>query len=218
MTITSGNALILWLLCNDNTDAALSAGGNALLNAGIQTPIFSGSFILGYYCQNITAGGAISVTRSGGDIMAAYLAEYSGLAQSGGLAGSFTTNPQPGGPGDGTDAITSGLVAVTAPCMQFGITIDSSGAVNPANPSNTGTIGAGTGWADRGNWVDSVARAVSRFEDLRSTVSGNVAATFTLGGNKGFGDFISASFALPEPGQSAAPQVSSLSSFNLGPG
>ena len=197
LTVTLGNQLILWLVCNDATSAALSAGGNTLLNAGIESPAFGGSNIFGYYC-NITTGGAISVTRTGGDILAGYLAEYSGLNASGSLAGAFTTNPQAGGPGTGTDAVTSGAVSVTAPCMQFGMTSDSGGTSNPNSASNTGTISAGTGWTNRGNWVDSAAVAVSRFEELRSTSSGSHAATFTLTGNKQFADLHSASFALPE--------------------
>ena len=206
INVTAHNSLIVWAVTNDpNVVAITDTVGNTYVPAGFST-IFGGAFISAYYVQDALPG-VTAVSRTGGDLLGIYITEYSGLANSGALAGAFVFGDAATN-GLGTDVLTSGAVAVsTVPATVFAMTID-VGGMNAGVTANSGSFTPGTlkawtgrttGWAD----TSTPANMTGLAEDLVVTSAGGVAATFGTTGNKQFGNSMTAAFALPNAAAAA---------------
>lgn len=196
ITVTAGNALIIWIFTLNGGSQTVSGNGNTYTYIGT-SPNFS-NFLSAYYCQNANSG-ATAVATSDTGAFALIVQEESGLATSGGLAGAIVFNDQ-ASPGTVANTLTSTACNVTtAPATVFAIAVDVAGVQSAA--ANTGNMNAGTtlawnsrvtGWATAG-----VVTAIA--EDIEVLTAGNVTATASVTGNKGFASFVTAAFALPEP-------------------
>lgn len=190
LTPTPGNTLIIVTnQASASTPTLTDTGGNSY-SAPVSTANLGQALVL-YLCQN-TLGGSNTLTAHSNstNLSALYVAEYSGLVQSGGTLG-YAGQGQ-NGPGAGADSVSSGTFAFSAvPAMIFALSIDQTGSNVPV---------AGTGFTGRGslfaNYTGGV-RAIS--EDQRIVTPGTYAGTFAPSVSGHTGDlFLTIAFALQE--------------------
>lgn len=150
--------------------------------------IFS-SGLFAYVCQDSKGGANTITTHSNSTNLAAvYASEIGGLQRTGGILGSAVLGQN--GPGAGTDAVTAGTFAITAPAFLFGFVSDFQASGNVITP--------GTGFAGRASvWGGNTGGAHAFAEDRRILTGGSFGSTFTA--STGSADiYVSLGIALAE--------------------
>jgi hypothetical protein len=195
-TATAGNTLVVYA----NT---VTAGSGLTLSDGSNTYTYLGdvtgaSQYLSMWWAHVTTGGSLTITLSGAQTYGLVVMEYSGLATSAYIAGSFQSQFQ-GGPGSAANAVTtSAEPSVTSvPAMLGGLTVNSN-ALSGGSSDTVPVLGTLLAYNSRTvGWLGTVSQQAALAEDVRITSTGTNPIAFGAGGGQ-FDNFYTVAAAFAE--------------------
>jgi hypothetical protein len=197
---TLGNTLIVPVLSTTATPT-ITDGSNTYTLLGATAALASN--FLALFLAPVTTGGALTI--SSGATFGIYVAEYSGLAASAFIAGSFQSNTQvPNAIGADILTTTSNPNVTSIPAMLWGFCVDINGlsGTEPGPTAGTTPISyAATSHA--AGWLGTGSNQTALAEDTRITSTGSTAPiTFgTVSGNQ-FSGYLTVAAAFIEGGAS----------------
>jgi hypothetical protein len=191
IVVVSGNAVSTAITVSDGVNTYTLVGGSGTNPS------------LGLWVTTVTSVTSLTIAASGGSF-GIQVFEYSGLASTPLIAGSFEGQQQ-AGPGVGANALTAGTASdvTTVPALLFGISANagSLAGFNDAGPAlgttlsyNPRTVG----------WIGGASQQSALAADVRITSAGNNSVNFgSVSGNQ-FDTFQTIQAAFAESGPSGA--------------
>jgi hypothetical protein len=179
---TVGNTLLVAAYLNGpGTGYTLQDGSNTYGYLGE-----SASGYLALWSAHVATGGSLTLGFGGANgVYGLQVWEYSGLATSAYISGSFQSQVQ-AGPGVGANAITtsSNPNATSAPAMVWGISVNSNAFVGGSGDAGP-ALGTSSSFNSRTvGWIGTTLQAALA-EDIRVTATGTKAITFgSVSGNQ----------------------------------
>jgi len=201
---TVGNTLIVAAVTEATT--GISDGHNTY-NAVGSTNAFGSSYVT-VVEANVTTGGSLSIASSA-TTLGIYVVEYSGLATSALISGSFESAAQ-GSPGAGANvlATTTEPDVTSVPAMLWEFIVDVQSANGGTNPAPT--VGTTTAFTSRTvGWVGGSSNQSAVAGDTRITSSGSYHATGGVNSSSQYDNFFIVAAAFVE-GSASGPSNQSL--------